>query len=242
MRRLTRLAIGLSLLAWSPAGRVLAQAVEYTVNRTLADNVKLLTQNRAAWAEAQALSWGPFAYRTEFRALWNTEGLLVRFEATDDSPWYTMKYRDDHLWEEEVVEVFLDLGRSGRNYAELEINPANVVCDLLMREPSPNQRSDIRWDFKTLKSRVFGMRDAAGKTTGWITVALLPWEDFRSLPSAAGINLPPQPADRWRFNVFRIKRPGGKEKPEQGAIFAAWSPPDSPSFHTPSAFRDLVFR
>jgi len=47
--------------------------------------------------------------------------------------------------------------------------------------------------------------------------------------------------DRWRFNVFRVERPGGKEHPEAGAVEVAWSDPHSPSFHVPAAFRDFVF-
>lgn len=41
-----------------------------------------------------------------------------------------MTRRDEHLWEEEVVEAFLDLDRAGRDYAEIEISPGNVVCDV----------------------------------------------------------------------------------------------------------------
>lgn len=39
--------------------------------------------------------------------------------------------------------------------------------------------------------------------------------------------------DRWRFNVFRIKRPGGAQRPQRGAILAAWSPVPDTSFHVP---------
>ena len=59
-------------------------------------------------------------YRTRFRACWDPIALHVRFDALDNAPWHTMTTRDDHLWEEEVVEIFLDLDGSGRNYAELE--------------------------------------------------------------------------------------------------------------------------
>ena len=38
-------------------------------------------------------------------------GLHVRFDAQDPSPWFTKTARDDRLWEEEVVEIFLDPAR-----------------------------------------------------------------------------------------------------------------------------------
>ena len=47
--------------------------------------------------------------------------------------------------------------------------------------------------------------------------------------------------DRWRFNVFRIERPGGPEAPQKDGVFAAWSPPSVKTFHDAGAFRDLVF-
>ena len=57
-----------------------------------------------------------------------------------------MTRRDEHLWDEEVVEIFIDLDRSGRDYYELEVNPANVVCDLRMISPWPDKKGDIDWD------------------------------------------------------------------------------------------------
>ena len=59
----------------------------------------------------------------------------------------------------------------------------------------------------------------------------------RPLAPEEGARIPPAPGDEWRFNVFRIKRPGGPQAPAQGAIFAAFSKPAGPSFHDPAAFR-----
>jgi hypothetical protein len=147
-----------------------------------------------------------------------------------------MKDRDDHLWEEEVVEIFLDPARSGRNYAELEISPGNVVCDVLMREPWPDKQFDLSWHFADLETRVIPT------TQGWTALAFIGWRSLSTLPSARGVRLPPRAGDAWRFNVFRIERPAGPANPAAGAIEAAWSPPEAPSFHDPRAFRDLVFQ
>jgi hypothetical protein len=150
-----------------------------------------------------------------------------------------MTRRDEHLWEEEVVESFLDLDRSGRDYAELEISPGNVVCDVRMIEPRP-WNGDFGWNIEGLETNVV-VQKKAGKTTGWTALAFLPWNAFRSLPSSKNITLPPKGADRWRFNLFRVKRPGGRQAPKEGAIEAAWSKPPGDTFHAPEAFRDLVF-
>jgi len=202
--------------------------------------VPLLVADDAAWGAAVSIEWGPSPYPTRFRALWSDAGLFLRFDATDPSPWHTMTRRDEHLWDEEVVEIFLDPDRSGRDYYELEINPANVVCDLRMISPWPDKKGDIDWNLAGLETRVATLGDAS-KPRGWTATAFLPWSGLIALPSAAKVALPPKPGDAWRFNVFRIERPGGKPSPEKDAVFAAWSPPSVKSFHDAAAFRDLVF-
>ena len=213
----------------------------YAVAHTGAERTQLLGEKDDAWKDAQSISWGPDAYKTRFRALWNESGLFVRFEAQDPDPWSTMTKRDEWLWQEEVVEVFLDVNASGRDYAEVEISPGNVICDVRMVSPWPHKEMDYAWNLEGLESRVHLARDASRHTTGWTAVAFMPWSGFRSLPSARGVTLPPEDGQRWRFNVFRVERPHGKKDPERDAVEAAWSPPSEPSFHVPAAFRDFVF-
>ena len=213
----------------------------YTVASTRAESAALLAGDAAAWKSAPRIQWGPAPVTTEFAALWSKDALYLRFDARDPSPWHTMTQRDEHLWEEEVVEAFLDLDRSGRDYAELEISPGNVVCDVRMVTPYPNKKYDLTWNMEGLETRVVPFKGDAGRTVGWTALARLPWAGFRTLASAARIALPPRPGDRWRFNVFRVERPGGKDHPEAGAVEVAWSDPHSPSFHVPASFRDLVF-
>ena len=232
---------GLALAALAVHAGAAPPPAGYEVARTAAPRETLLSADDASWAGVSAVEWGPTAYSTRFRAAWNDEGLFLRFDATDPSPWHTMSRRDEHLWEEEVVEIFLDPDRSGRDYYELEINPANVTCDLRMLSPWPDKKGDIDWDLAGLATRVHALRGQAGETLGWTATAFLPWSGLRSLPSARKLPLPPRTGDVWRFNVFRIDRPGGQRRPEQDAVFAAWSPPSVKSFHDPTAFRDFRF-
>lgn len=232
------------MIAAATAGLALLLAPvrpSYEVRSTRADAAALLAGDAAAWKAAPTINWGPSSHRTDFAALWSADALFLRWDARDPSPWHTMTQRDEHLWEEEVVEVFLDIARSGRDYAELEISPGNVVCDVRMVTPSPDKKYDLTWNLEGLETRVVPLKDTAGRTIGWTALARLPFAGFRTLPSAATIALPPQPGDRWRFNAFRVERPGGKERPEAGAIEVAWSDPGQPSFHVPAAFRDFVF-
>ena len=213
----------------------------YRARRSTFSARLLLAADGEAWRSAQQVSWGPEPYATRFGALWGERGLFVRFDAIDPAPWHTMSERDDPLWNEEVVEIFIDPDGDGRNYAEIEINPHNVLCDLVIFEGSPNLRSDIDWDLEGLRSSVHPLRGAGGETIGWTAVALLPWGGFGKLPAIGGVRLPPRAGDTWRFNVFRVERPGGPAEPERDAVYAAWSTTSGPSFHEPAVFRGMEF-
>jgi hypothetical protein len=213
----------------------------YRVARTSARPVTLLPGHDRAWRAAQRIQWGPAVYATTFRALWNDEGLAVRFDACDDRPWHTMKRIDDPIWEEEVVEIFIDPACLGRHYAEVEVSPGNVVTDLHILEPHPRLTGDRSWNWRGLESTVVPGSCGGLSSTSWIALVWLPWGGLRSLADEVARRVPPAPGDAWQFNVFRIKRPHGPAEPERGAIYAAWSTPDGPSFHVPSAFRRLEF-
>ena len=54
------------------------------------------------------------AFPTEAAVTWDDTHLYVAFACTDSEPWARHAGRDDRLWEEEVVEVFLDPDGDGR--------------------------------------------------------------------------------------------------------------------------------
>ena len=108
------------------------------------------------------------AYPTEAAVTWDDTFLYVAFACTDPAPWARHGTRDDRLWEEEVVEVFLDPDGDGRNYAEIEVSPTNVVVDLLIEAPragGPNARA---WNVEGLQTAV------KTQATGWVAEMAIP--------------------------------------------------------------------
>src|ERR1041385_6834390 len=72
-----------------------------------------------AWADAQPV--GAFVnnrdgsrseLETEARVLYDDHFIYFAFRVVDQNIWATMKKRDEHLWLEEVVEVFLEANPS----------------------------------------------------------------------------------------------------------------------------------
>jgi hypothetical protein len=123
-----------------------------------------------------------------------------------------MKNRDDRIWNEEVVEVFLDPDADGRNYAELEISPNNVVVDLLIAAPRTGAVEEaLAWD-------IAGLKTAVGRhAAGWVVEIAIPWASL----GRSGATQAPRAGDRWRVGLYRIERPGGVSRSEKIAALRA---------------------
>ncbi len=162
---------------------------------------------------------------------WDDDNLYVMFSCVDEHAWGTLHKRDDPLWGEEVVEVFLDPDGDGRNYAELEISPHNVVVDLLIPAPGEGGKFRKDWDFEGLRSAV-DLRQGSG----WTVEIAIPWKSLAD----TGVTRAPQPGDRWRVGLYRIERPGGATDPETNRQYLAWSRTER-HFHEPQRFGVIEF-
>jgi hypothetical protein len=148
--------------------------------------------------------------------------LSVRFECEDSEPWATITQRDGPLWEEEVVEVFIDPVGDGECYFEFEVNPLGTVLDLVLRRIRSGYRKDFAWDCEDLRTHV------ERTPSGWNATLRIP---FTSL-----IAEPPLPGADWRVNFTRIDRPRDRERE-----LTAWSPTLLPTFHAVERFGVLRF-
>jgi hypothetical protein len=168
---------------------------------------------------------------------WDRENLYVAFVCEDSDIWATMKQRDEHLWEEEVVEVFVDPDEDGKDYKEFEVNPLNNVVDLNIPQPAHgNLEAAIAWDCRGWKTavRVEGtVGSRQDKDARWVCEMAIPLRDLAP-PDA-------QPLVRttWRVNFYRIDRPN-KQDPKQDIEFSAWSAVQK-GYHEPQRFGFLTF-
>lgn len=159
---------------------------------------------------------------TSFKTAWNPRDFRVWFDARDTAPRATMTQRDAPLYEEEVVELFLDPIGDLESYFEIEVNPLNAVCDLVLRRTRSGYRKCLAWDCEGLRTTV--------KITaeGWLVDLAIP---FASL----GPELP-RDGMPWRANFCRIDRP--RHEPRE---LSAWAPAQRPNFHVPSRFGWIDF-
>lgn len=191
----------------------------------------------AVWAHAPLfrdfrmnLDGAPSPYKTEARALYDDTFLYFSFRSRDDNIWATLKTRDQHLWDEEVVEVFLQADPNQTNYIELEVNPLGTMLDIYLldiRKPLHYES----WNSQKLKwgVQLRGTVDGKDGDREWTCEIALPLEDI-----ATAKNLPPQAGDRWKLNLYRVE-----QRPRPALL--AWSPTLKDDFHLPGKFGEIVF-
>ena len=171
----------------------------------------LLSEN----VSGRAPLWG-----TEVRIGWHQDALLAIFLCQDPEPWATLTKRDDPLWEEEVVEIFIDPFGDQKCYFEFEVNPLNTVLDLFVRRVRSGLRKDPAWDCE-------GLRTATGRLPyGWLAGFAIPFAGLGDCDSSRA----------WSVNFCRIERP--KAQPRE---LSAWSPTFAKTFHLPERFGVLKF-
>lgn len=167
---------------------------------------------------------GPALQRTRVRLCCDETAFHVRFDCEDRDAWGTWRRRDDPIYEEEAVEVFLAPGGEDPvRYFEFEVSPRGVLFDAVVDNPASRRAEmtvDASWDCA-------GLRWSAGAGAGrqdWWAVLSIPW---------SGLLQGGESPRLWRANFYRIERPRGGE-PE----FSCWSPTlTSPAdFHRPARF------
>ena len=98
----------------------------------------------------------PALQQTVTHVCYNGQALFVRFDCADRDIWGTYTQRDEAIYDEEVVEIFLAPGEATPiNYYELEISPNGVLLDVLAYNPTGDRAQlalDFSWDCPGLRS------------------------------------------------------------------------------------------
>ena len=170
---------------------------------------------------------GAAQQQTALRICHDADALYVRFDCDDRDIWGTLTRRDDPIYDEEVVEVFLAAGaETPTEYAEIELSPNGVLFDAWIQNPTDDRAQmvvDTAWDWAGIRWHTERI-DAEKR---WWAVLVLPWAGI-----VADVSLPTV----WRANFYRIERPRDST-PE----FSCWSPTltDPADFHRPGRFGTL---
>jgi hypothetical protein len=193
-----------------------------------------LAWERAAVLGAFVLADGSAAAEqsTTVRLGSDRQALYVRFDCADRDAWGTYGRRNDPIYREEAVEVFLAPGEAApRRYWEIEVSPLGVVFAARIDHPTglrADLLADTSWECRGLEWQV----GETGAAQDWWAALAIPWTAFSAGPQPAAA----ASGRRWRANFYRI------ERPRRGQTeFSCWSPTltEPPDFHRPARFGRL---
>jgi len=210
--------------------------------------------DEAAWASAPWMETyilygtlnGVTTTHTRAKIVWDHENLYVGVEAIDEDIWSTYIHRDDHLWNEDVVEFFIDPEGDAEGYMEFEVSPRNAVFDAWIEKPlfSQGGPSHVDWNAAGFHTAVQVEGTLGGKDKDanerkdtdvkWVMEAALPWEDCAIV--SGQMALPPHPGDTWRMNLTRY------DYRKNGFELSQWSPSDiKGAWHEPKEYGYVTF-
>ncbi len=165
-----------------------------------------------------------FAY-----AAWNPHELLLAFHCTDDDIFSPYRKRDDPLYLQEAVEVFLDPDSDQGDYMEFEVSPRGVLFDAAFT--ARRQGMDLTFNpTSRVAVAVGGTLDQRGDVDqAWSVELAIPFSEMTGRGRR-----PPVAGDCWRANFFRL------DKSARGGEASAWRP-TAGDFHDLGAFGRLCF-
>ena len=225
---------GVKKVAATPIKRLIALKVAKPVKVDGVLDEEAWTKAASTGAFVETMKGGPSPISTEAKVLWDDKFLYIGFTVTDVDVWSTLTKRDEKLWTQEAVEIFIDANGDGKDYVELQTNPNGAIFDTYM--PSYRKRTDA-WNSKMqVAVKVDGtINKKDDKDKGWTAELAIPWADTIG-QSKAKIQLPPKVGDKFRINLYRLDVPRGKPQ-----IFSGWSAPLKGDLHVLDRFGELYF-
>jgi hypothetical protein len=194
-----------------------------------------------AWATTGAtgplvntLTGGEGSFVASARVLHDASNLYIAFEVKDELLKCRFAARDDHLWEEDAVEVMLDPDGDGKNYFELQVSPTGLVFDTRYdsrRKPQPFGHVDWHTELSA-KTALDGTPNDADEDRGYVVEMAIPWTAFAVGEPPAS---PPAADAVWRINFYVM------DARDKGQRAVGWSPPRVGDFHVPDRFGEVQF-
>ncbi len=158
--------------------------------------------------------------------------LYVAFECTDPDVWCTYTGRDEPLFKEENVEVFVLPEQDV--YYEFECNARGALFDARFPRGEERTRRHWAWNAQDLQVGVsvqgtIGTEPGSSMTdSGWTAEMALPFAAMRV----------PASGESWKINLCRIER-WGRTKGE--CEMTCWAPTYDEGFHAVERYGTVTF-
>jgi len=173
--------------------------------------------------------------KTEVKACYDDSMLYFVFICNDPDIWTSFTQRDEHLWEEEAVEVFIDVDDVPETYVEIEVSPGNVLFDSYIVDPDkidvPQTALFNLPGIKTAVNVSGTMNKRDDRDNSWTVEIAIPFKDLANEKVAqVNKNTP------LKINFYRLD-----QNHDMPRMSYAWSPTGG-RFHKPAVFGTLIFK
>ena len=126
------------------------------------------------WVDLVHQGANPSVYKTKVKVLYSETGIYFLFECEDKKLTSTMKADNLHLWEEDVVELFLWTDESFPVYFEYELSPLNYELPIIVPNYKGKFLGWLPWDYegdrktRHATSVTGGKKMSGSNISGWI--------------------------------------------------------------------------
>ena len=173
--------------------------------------------------------------QTHVKACYDDSTLYFFFLCNDPDIWTSFTQRDEHLWENEAVEIFIDVDDVPETYVEIEVSPANVLFDsYIVDTVNIDVPKTALFNLKGIRTAVTvsgTLNERDDKDDNWTVEIAIPFADL------ANENIKDvTTATEIRINFYRLDENQGMER-----MSYAWSPTGG-RFHKPAYFGNLTFK
>ncbi len=190
-----------------------------------------------AWAKAETISLlnnktGKVVeqdeYKCKVKTCYDSDYLYVAFINYDRDIFTSFTKRDEHLWNDDVAEVFIDTDDGLSTYIEIEISPTNIQFDSYITD---TLNIDL---IETPKYNIIGLKSAVSvdgtvnnnqdTDNSWTVEMAIPLKEIGLISK-----------NEYAINFYRI------DQDIAGPGSYAWSPTFG-RFHRPSRFGKIQFK
>ncbi|WP_349673167.1 carbohydrate-binding family 9-like protein [Lacrimispora sp.] len=165
--------------------------------------------------------------QTIAKFLWNDTFLYVGFYCRYEQISATMSGFNEKLYEEDVVEVFIDDNSDRRTYMEIEVNPLNAVLHYYIQ----NDLAGTILQYARVNNNIISAVIQDQEEKEFMVELAIPFTEFITASS-----IPPETGDIWLFNAYRINNSFGDD-----VEYLACSPTGMINFHIPNCFGELEY-
>ena len=168
--------------------------------------------------------------RTSIKLGYSKERLFILGKLTSRTFGFTRTKRDDyHVYKDDCFELFLDPDSDGKNYFEIQINPAPNICDLQMTVPyNSGGKANYSWD--AIGVEVASVVDGQEGDQTWLLELSIPWTSFDINKNDI------QPGFTFKGNFAQIDYEGNETS------FYSLAPQYKPNMHLPEKWIEFMLK